>query len=56
MGKFMARLNKAPRDLPIRVLLVEREANDESETASWVTQLYSDVHDEERLRNRADRN
>ncbi len=46
LGKFIARLNKAPRDLPLRVLLVEREANDESETASWVTQLYSDVHDE----------
>lgn len=31
---------------PLRVLLVEREANDESEISSWVTQLYSNVHDE----------
>ncbi len=50
LGKFMAKLNNNPRNLPLRVLLVEREANDESGVASWVTQLYSDVHNEASLK------
>ncbi len=51
LGKFMARLNRNPRNLPLRVLLIEREANDESGVSSWVTQLYSEVHDESGLKN-----
>lgn len=46
LGKFMAKLNNNPRNRPLRVLLVERETNDESRVASWVTQLYSSVHNE----------
>lgn len=46
LGQFMAKLNNNPRNLPLRVLLVERETSDESKVASWVTQLYSSIHNE----------
>lgn len=46
LGKFMAKLNNDSRNLPLRVLLVERESG----AASWITQLYSSVYDEARLK------
>lgn len=50
LGKLMAKLNNDPRNLPLRVLLIEREANDESGVAPWVTQLYSNIHNETELK------
>lgn len=44
IGRFMAKLNKNSCNFPIRVLLIEREANNELCYSSWLTQLFSDIH------------
>ena len=40
IGAWMEQLNENPHSLPIRVLLVEREADDNRDTTAWTKQLY----------------
>lgn len=50
LGEWMESLNGQPRSLPIRLLLVEREAGRGPEDSAWTKQLYSDVHNEIKLK------
>ena len=50
IGKFMEQLNEAHRSQPIRVLLVEREADDDQNVNAWTKQLYEEVSHEPNLR------
>lgn len=43
-------MNCQPRSLPIRILLVEREADSGPENSAWTKQLYSDVNNEIKLK------
>lgn len=44
VGKFMVKLNNNAHILPLRILLIEREANNDSSYPSWLKQLFSDIH------------
>ncbi len=50
LGEWMESLNGQPRSLPIRILLVERETSIGPENSAWTKQLYSDVHNEIKLK------
>lgn len=50
LGEWMESLNCQPRSLPIRILLVEREADSGPENSAWTKQLYSDVNNEIKLK------
>jgi len=50
LGEWMESLNEQPRSLPIRILLVERDAGKGSEDSAWTKQLYSNVHNENKLK------
>ena len=50
LGEWMESLNGQPRHLPIRVLLVEREAGRGLEDSAWTKQLYRNVHNEIKLK------
>ena len=50
LGEWMESLNDQPHSLPIRLLLVEREFGREQEDSAWTKQLYSDVHNEIKLK------
>ncbi len=51
IGKWLESLAERNHNIPVRVLLVERDNNDNTEMASWVKQLYEDVHNEHKLKN-----
>ena len=50
IGAWMEQLNETPRSLPIRVLLVEREADDNRDSTAWTKQLYEATFYEEELK------
>lgn len=50
LGKWMESLAGQARSLPIRLLLVEREADRDYQDSAWTKHLYSDVHDENKLK------
>lgn len=50
VGKFMAKLYSNTHNLSLRILLIERDANNDSNYSSWVTQLFSDIHHASRLK------
>lgn len=50
LGKWMESLAGQARSLPIRLLLVEREADRAYQDSAWTKHLYSDVHDKNKLK------
>ena len=50
IGKWMEQLNERKRSLPIRVLLLERDVDEERDNAVWTKQLYEDIHHKQKLK------
>ena len=49
LGAWMEQLNETDHDLLVRVLLVEREADDNQDTTAWTKQLYKKTHSKQKL-------